>query len=105
MTAPDTLQVLIEARKLIEKPENWTQGELARDEGGTSCHPERGVRWCAEGAIQKATGDYYYYDIMKAITGDFALYKFNDTHTHAEVLAAFTRAIEAERARQQGGVT
>lgn len=78
-------EVLIAARKLIEKEENWCQGAW-----------NRYGRHCAHGAILAATDDG---DLMEAATDAFEgaagwpILGFNDRSTHAEVLAAFDKAI------------
>lgn len=90
-------QVLIAARKLIEKPENWTQGKYRRSR-------EDGMSYCSDGALMQADGvlnsgclsDSYWEAcqlLRDNMFGDVVF--FNDTHTHAEVLAAFDKAIEA----------
>jgi len=81
-------QILIDARKLIEKPENHTR-YVFNDHG----------RFCSLGAIRHvchpqdnpllhgATVEV----LQKEMKG--SVVAFNDTHTHPEVLAAFDRAI------------
>lgn len=98
-TVPTTLDILIGARKLIEKPENW----LNRAPTGSN-------RNCAATAIWKTRGSkrdpdleragYQAYDALADAMGVKIVADFNDTHTHAEVLAAFDKAIEAERGKQ-----
>lgn len=53
-----TADLLREARDLIADPKCWTQGELARDAGGSPCDPDapEAVCWCAAGAIFKVEG-------------------------------------------------
>lgn len=98
-----TAEILIEARKLIEKPENWTQGVDARDSRGIAVDYDHGgaVCWCAAGAISRigkmsdAVGDAE--RTMRLAIGFGFISSFNDSRTHAEVLAAFDRAIEAAK--------
>lgn len=96
------LQILIDARALIEKPEKWTKETFARDADNTPCL-ERSISavcWCALGAISRsAPGIPSAIDAKDALRRviDSKISKFNDEHTHAEVLAAFDKAIEAER--------
>lgn len=96
----NTVDVLIAARALIEKPENWAQGINAR----LSSPPH-----CAGAALIKAkTGERLEDDALAAafqalrpaISGDIV--QWNDTpgRTHSEVLAAFDKAIAAEQAKQ-----
>lgn len=107
----NTLDVLVKARALIEKPENWTTGAYVRNAGGSELDTllhEDAARYCASGAITRALyegGDFdiEYEDsvcdiVARAMEGD-SIPAFNDSHTHAEVLAAFDKAIEAERAK------
>jgi hypothetical protein len=107
-----TLQILKEARALISDPERWTQGEDARDEDGLPVHPDDSdaVCWCTLGALHRAaagTDDFSVFrEIQKAVEAfpgirSQAHYaaKFNDAHTHAEVLAMFDAAISAKERR------
>ncbi len=105
-------EVLRAARKLIERPEAWTQGVHAKDQTGCEVlsAAKTAVCFCAAGAInrivrecQATTDDLYG---LYAITHNFLIGAmgdsvggFNDSHTHAEVLAAFDRAIDAADAR------
>lgn len=84
--------VLIAARKLIEKPENWGQG----------CKYQRGDKHCLGEAIALSIGrnsvpSYWKVcDIVRGANGwaqAVGVPTFNDTHTHAEVLAAIDCAI------------
>lgn len=96
-TKPESVKgVLIAARKMIENPENWGKG-LER---------ERGLgRHCAEVAIDRARygSREAKLALVKAITGAESdavgcnIIYWNDApdRTHAEVLAAFDRAIAA----------
>ena len=101
-----TLEILEAARALIAEPEHWCQGAQALDATGTVRRPcsRLAVRWCSLGATDRVTR-------YKGIRADNALYSalgmppdigianFNDSHTHAEVLDLFDRAIAAERAK------
>lgn len=105
MTTADDLRA---ARNLIERPEAWTKGVVARDTFGSPITPDSSdaVCWCAYGALAKVTRsaspDYDAATAMlrKVVRAD-TVSGFNDTHTHAEVLAAFDRAIAL--AESQGG--
>lgn len=99
-----TSEVLRTARAKIEKPENWTQGAWARDADQHDMMPQMAgaCSFCAMGAVQFITGESEaFYVSMQALkrsleTAHVSVLAFNDTHTHAEVLALFDRAIEAE---------
>lgn len=85
---------LIAARKLIEKEENWCQGYSKR------AASNGGYAYCAAGAISSATAPSYAgntaaYNHIWPYNSGGVLSGFNDTHTHAEVLALFDRAIAA----------
>lgn len=106
-------EVLRKARALIEKPENWTQGVEARNVHGedVSVLSHEACRWSLIGAVRYVvcSGDSYDSELSRAArqalrkAGGMALlsdaYDFNDTHTHAEVLSLFDRAIAAAEAR------
>ena len=100
-----TLETLKSARKKITDPRRWTQEWFAKriEEDGTfkdtdSTSPYAAC-WCSSGAIRAVLG----VDDSGSISDDYAiafglgslgdLEHFNDTHTHAEVLAAFDAAI------------
>ena len=85
-----TLQILTEARALIERPENWAKRSYGLNGGPM----------CAVGAIWRA-GNYNHeiVETMNEMCGGLSF--FNDNHEHAEVLALFDRAIEAERAKER----
>ena len=55
-TAPSPRDLLVEARTLIARPEDWTQGAAARDAEGETVGVEHedAVSWCATGAINCA---------------------------------------------------
>jgi hypothetical protein len=102
-----TLDVLKAARERISDPARWTQGDYARllnDEGCGGTHPEA-VKWCAYGALSVAGRPHIgpinaASDAIESLLADDGycpdLVDFNDTHTHAEVLALFDAAIAAE---------
>lgn len=100
MTNARTIAILTEARAKIADPRNWGQGARYKRINGLSC--------CASEAIQDATiideqkpanlvlsdRRAAYIALGNAI-GDPRIVDWNDapSRTHAEVLAAFTRAI------------
>jgi hypothetical protein len=94
-------EILIAARAKIERPENWTQGVFARDSQGrdVTAKDKTSVCWCALGAVIATNISYEdeelatnYLRIELDAYGN-SITKFNDTSTHAEVLAMFDRAI------------
>jgi hypothetical protein len=95
-----TLDVLKAARALISDPARWTQNVMARDADGGQytfgCAPQT-VSWCALGALQHITGKASTNGALDALDTQLPIYitidYFNDTHTHAEVLALFDAAI------------
>lgn len=90
----DTLTILIEARKLIESPKHWCQGKL-----------HYGGAHCSIGAIDRVTHGAYFGSpaIVALVTAiGFPLISVWNDHPrrkHSEVLAAFDKAIAAERAK------
>jgi hypothetical protein len=93
------------ARQRIAQPEDWTQGALARTSGGRAVRPlaHNAVRVCLYGALIQVIqprdgaseillGDCA--SALYAVTGLHAVGDFNDTHTHAEVLAGLDATIE-----------
>lgn len=104
----ETIDVLKAARELISDESRWTQQAMARDVSGKHVfsYDARATRWCSMGAINKAsgfTGDRIPDAAMEASLAIgrvvFDVVKFNDSSRHAEVLAAFDRAIELEASK------
>ena len=105
---PDNQQAaefLTRVRKRIEKPENWTQGAAARiwPKGSpVSVSSPRAKCWCLAGATFREASAY---PLDAASEAENKLYRmaefdvafWNDTHTHAEVLALLDEAIEELR--------
>lgn len=93
--------ILRDARKLIEKPERWTQYHYAVNRVGRTVltsAPEAYAR-CAAGALIAAAPSH---PNLRGEAADLleeachqSITTFNDAHgrTHLEVLAAFDRAI------------
>jgi hypothetical protein len=104
----NTLEILIEARKLIEEPENWTQVYYALDGDGELVEPSHSnaTCFCMLGAIAKATGDdaglIEFTPAVQRLRFSVGgpIVPFNGTASHDEVLSAFDRAIEAARASE-----
>jgi hypothetical protein len=98
-SAPTTAEVLKQARALISDEANWGQHLFARNADGDIVAPEDedACRFCALGALIRAgqVGNHHRLAALALSieTGGEAVNIFNDTHTHAEVLAAFDAAI------------
>lgn len=101
--------VLVTAKKLIEKPENWTRNAFARDVHGTIvlAADARATCYCAMGAVEAATASGMYAQqhvalallecaIAERVGNSSSVPLFNDDKTtaHADVLCVFDRAIE-----------
>jgi hypothetical protein len=121
-------EILINAKKLIEKKENWTTMYSARDMNGISVSP-RGASahsFCSIGAIERVCDDFMYGGpqnkatwylrrAAKSFTTDYtrlmpissavgSVSDYNDNHTHVEVMAMWDKAIElalADEKRQE----
>ena len=100
-----TLEILIAARKLIEKPENWTQHAAARNRLGNrigALEPSA-CAWCVSGALFRAAGRFNTsghtkaWDAIKIANGYRDIVYANDTGTHDEALTMLDAAIERER--------
>lgn len=100
----NTIEVLKAARELISNPARWTQGAFAKDVIGkqVAFDDPSAVCWCARGAMY-VIGDRSglatdgWRALRAAIQGsldsDLCVSSFNDSHTHAEVLALFDATI------------
>ena len=99
-------EVLVNARELISKPEAWTKRSYARSAGGDPVVPysPKAACWCVSGAISISGRDitvrWAARDaiLFAAGTSVMDVPTWNDApeRTHAEVLAVFDKAIEAE---------
>ena len=117
-----TKRILQDARNLIDDPERWTQGSLARNAEGETCQYSNGHSFCLLGAIYRATFDdsSKSSDIRDLIfqglnpvgraegividiiterhphdsTNSNGIGGFNDTSTHSMVLEVLDQAIE-----------
>lgn len=96
-----TKEILIAARALIATPDRWTKHTSARDanDAPVIISDNNAICFCAGGAIEKAAPgsfDKLAKFIMMANGLRWILTAWNDApeRTHAEVLAAFSRAIE-----------
>ena len=94
MTDTTTLTRLRAMRELLSAPERWTQGSFAEDDDRFEVEP-RGpfaCRWCMWGGWMKCGGRYGDQELREVVAVDDVV-GFNDTHTHAEVLALIDGAI------------
>lgn len=93
-----TREVLIAARAKISDPTHWLKGALATDDLGNDVQPCHASKFCMIGAVVASQDNYYDREsenfLRAQIDGGF-LDTFNDSHTHAEVLALFDTAIAA----------
>lgn len=103
----NALEVLKEARKLIETPTQWTQNTLARDVNGhaTDLFSGDAVCYCAVGAIETVNGGNAGYEAHIALGATVSkklcsFAEYNDTHSHAEVLAVWDETIRRLEAAQ-----
>lgn len=99
-------EILKEAKKLIENPENWTQHAYARTKHDQIIHVNSPLacKFCSLGAVEYLC-DSNWSDtpavmfLAKAADGPIGLY--NDNHTHEEVMQAWDKAIAlAEQAEE-----
>jgi len=99
----NALEVLTSARALISDPARWTQGHAARDTSGsfTGATRDDATCWCTIGAcVRVADGGFseHVCELLTRAAGTSQIGSFNDTHTHAEVLAMFDQAITLAKA-------
>lgn len=103
MTTTTVKDVLIAARAKISDPARWTRGSSAKTKHGSLTYSKdsAAVCWCAAGAVVSAVedsnspeADAALRSLRISMNGPIPL--FNDTHTHAEVLAKFDEAIAAQ---------
>jgi hypothetical protein len=100
--AKDTILKVI---ALIENPKAWTQNVAARDSTGlpVMATDTEACRWCTLGALDKVTADYKsgraatrrVREVLQKEHPSISIAKFNDNHTHAEVLALLRKAAYA----------
>jgi hypothetical protein len=92
-----TFELLHAAQDLIRDPRNWIQGRASVDEHGHPCPitSKRARCFCSIGALLRAEESREGYNEAARILDTLAngnLMAFNDTHTHAEVMALWDRA-------------
>lgn len=95
------VQILKDARALIADEKNWTQRVFARNSRGleVSALSSEASCFCTVGALGRFTngmaiGSSAYLLLKREVGQNYiAVSDFNDTHTHAEVIALFDHAI------------
>lgn len=113
ISSPRISEQLKAAKSLISDSANWIQEDYAQDGKGNSvkCIQE-GVCFCSLGAIKKIRmegwGDTdrtpessYLSRAVILIDAGNSVLRFNDTHTHAEVMAMWDKAIEMAEKDEQ----
>lgn len=92
-------EVLIAARKRIEKEENWCKGSAATDANGVIAPYEVATRFCLFGAVEAAGGtpirDGVWESLKEACLPWYGPIGYNDATetTHADVLTVMDKAI------------
>lgn len=102
-------ELLIEARKKIKNPENWTKGSYAKDKDGNKVDYKSTVAtcWCTLGAIySNASTILDWVNVKKAVNilqdtlhtdgvdNFHNIVIFNDSHSHGKILSLFDKAIK-----------
>lgn len=97
-------EMLVKARALIEKPENWGQGRNFM-RGPYQSDMENADTFCARGALLKVYGFGFSsdlkgkrsFELLREAVGVNPVW-YNDSNTHEKVLGMFDRAIEKAKA-------
>lgn len=99
------LELLQQARTLIEHPEHWTRDTLARDAYGawTGCRDRGAAAWCAVGAVYNVCGGAHrpaadrlcatLDDVARRYFGWTGVSSLNDFLGHSAALKAYDIAI------------
>lgn len=104
--------LLIAARKLIDRPEKWTKDVFAIDGNGipVNLKSDRAVCFCSFGALVKASWNAHIhihkaFAVLNGIVPSANLYVSNDAPetTHADVMRWFDLAIEEHEANAKRG--
>lgn len=98
----DIVEQLISAKVLISTPMTWCQGAEAQNMhyDDVEAYSPEACRWCSIGALHKIGASDEAYQMLNDVISDRStdtFWKFNDTHTHAEVMAALDDAIALAR--------
>jgi hypothetical protein len=94
MTLHETLKAM---RELIGDEKRWTQGEFARNDAGEviSINDPTATCFCLLGAFRRVGGWDQDARVLRVAMNVEHVGYFNDSHTHAEVIAKLDEAIEA----------
>jgi hypothetical protein len=94
LSVHETLKAM---RELLSDKNRWTQVFTARDAKGEQVPSDSpsAVCWCLLGAANKITQYKHQYSLIRKALNVNDVAHFNDTHTHAEVLAKLDDAIKA----------
>lgn len=93
----NTKDVLIQVWELLSDESRWTKTKMARDAAMlvVPYDDPSAVCWCLVGALRKTstngTNFFGAWQKLEDMCGHIA--DFNDSHTHAEVIALLDRAI------------
>jgi len=94
-TKPNPIRdTLIEARRKIEIEANWLNRMPERREEASGQFCSARAIWTCGGQMEHTPATNGAFFALEAVMG-MPVPAFNDTHTHAEILAAFDRAIAA----------
>lgn len=101
----DVVATLMAARELLSDPARWTKDMAARDAGGEECLVDdiTAASWCSLGAVLKQHPDFKtevtaFALLEEAANHNVALFNDAPSTTHADILAAFDRAIATAKA-------
>lgn len=102
------LQVLKKARKLLSKPEKWTQGWYYKDSNGQDVYDDmdEAVCFCAMGAIERSSNAQVEVEskalllLKNAVRVDVAAWNDAPRRTHAQILRGFDKAIKLAQEAQ-----
>lgn len=96
----DTLAQLQRARRLLARPEGWTQGSYARDGHGDAVDSQcsQATSFCASGAIyatqDNLTGSIQARTVIyRIIADDIEAWNDADGRSQADIIEAFDQAI------------
>lgn len=100
---PPVRRLLMNAKLLIQEPENWIKGAFARSAKGRKVNIQspKACRFCAYGAMLHLDGSVGAYQLLNELTHE-GLIAFNDAPdtTHPMIMRLFDKAIR--RAKEQG---
>ena len=122
------LELLIEARDRISDPSRWCQNTHARGASGEGVAPQstEAVSWCSVGALyasvpERTQPGFFLFPgdaadaridrakrVLQAAIGKAALdytygytvTRFNDSHSHEEIMAVWDKAIDLARRKK-----